>query len=151
MSKLLDLIRIFLLLAVLMSTGCQTTEGVVISDTTLAIKQTRISITAAIGEARAVSQNGREISSHFHDRKLKFLDVTPKTRERLYTKVTILGARRPYDLAIEVHVERRDPDSNSFQDVGLDEKLSLLQAKSIHQALNLSREKTQTIDEGSPF
>ena len=98
-----------------------------------------------------MSQNGREMTSHFHDRKLKFLDVTPKTKERLYTKVTILGARRPYDITIAVHVEQRDPDTKNFHDIGLDDNLSLLQAKTIQQALNQSREKVQSIDEGAPF
>ncbi len=147
-TKLLKFLFFF---ALLFYFGCRTTQGVTISDTMLAIKQTRISITAATGEARVISQNGREISSHYHDRQLKFLDVGPKTKERLYTKVTILGARRPYDITVEVHVEQRDPDSKNFLDVGLDDRLSLLQAKAIQQTLNQSREKVQTIDEGAPF
>lgn len=141
----------FLLLALLLNFGCQTTEGVTISETSLALKQTRISVTAAIGEARVISQNGREITSHYHDRKLKFLDVNLKIKERLYTKVVILGARRPYDITVAVHIEQRDPDSRNFQDIGLDDSLTVLQAKAIQQALNQSRDKLQTIDEGAPF
>ena len=131
--------------------GCQTTPGVVISESMLPIKQSRIVIASVIGEARVISQNGREISSHFHDRKFKYLDVTPKTAERLYTKVIILGARRPYDISVEVHVQQRDPDTKAFQDIGLDDKLAAAQAKAVLQALNLSQEKAQVIDEGAPF
>lgn len=142
---------IFLIFAVGFVSGCQTPQGVTLSETPLPIRTTRISISNAIGEARVISQNGREISTHFHDRKLKYLEVTPKHQERLYTKVLILGARRPYDIAVEVHIEQRDPDSKNFHDIGVDEGLSLVQARIIQQALNLSRDRSHVIDEGSPF
>lgn len=147
----LDLKKIILFLFFLMLAGCQTTSGVLLSETPLAIRQTRIVVTSVIGEPRVISQNGREISSHYHDRKLKFLDATPKTQERFYTKVIILGARRPYDIEVRVHVEQRDPDSRNFHDIGLDQELSLQQAQLIRQALNQSRDKPQVIDEGAPF
>lgn len=131
--------------------GCQTTEGIVISESFLAIRQTRVVLNQTIGEARVFSQNGREMSTHYHDRKFKLLDVTPKTPERLYTKVLILGARRPYNIEVQVHVEQRDPDSKSFHEVGIDKNLSLAQAKVIQQALNQGRDKAQLIDEGLPF
>ncbi len=130
--------------------GCQT-PGIVIGETLLPIKQTRVAVTSALGEARAISQNGREILSQYHDRKIKFLDVTSQTKERLYTKVTILGARRPYDIVVEVHIERRDAETRIFQDIGLDDSLARSQARLIRQALNQSRDKFQSIDEGSPF
>jgi len=143
--------NIFFIFIVGFVLGCQTPQGVVLSETPLPIRATRITISNAIGEARVISLNGREISTHFHDRKLKFLEITPKTQERLYTKVVILGARRPYDIAVEVHVEQRDPDSKNFHDVGVEESLSLVQAKTIQQALNQSRDRSHVIDEGSPF
>lgn len=142
---------LLLLIAVMFISSCQTTQGIVLSETPLAIRPTRVAISAALGEPRVISQNGREISTHFHDRKFQFLDVTLKTQERLYTKVLILGARRPYDIVVEVHVERRDPDTKNFQDVGVDEKLSILQARQVQQALNQSRDKAVVIDEGAPF
>jgi hypothetical protein len=143
--------KIFLFAGFMMMVGCQTTEGVVIPESLLPIKQTRIMLVNTLGEARVISENGREFSSQFHDRSLKNIDITAKTTERLYTKVFILGARRPYDIAVEVHIEHRDPDSHEFHDIGLDEKLSMTQAKVIRDALNLSLGKTQNIDEGSPF
>lgn len=131
--------------------SCQTTEGIILAETPLAIRPTRIAISAALGEPRVISQNGREISTQFHDRKFKLLEVTPKTQERLYTKVLILGARRPYDVAVQVHVEQRDPDSKNFHDIGVDENLSVQQARLVQQALNQSRDKAVVIDEGAPF
>lgn len=136
---------------IVLSSSCQTTQGVLLAETPLAIRQTRIAVTSALGEARVISQNGREISTHFHDRKLKLLEVTPKVQERLYTKVVILGARRPYDIAVQVHIEQRDPDTKNFYNIGLDENLSLVQGRALQQALNQSRDKAVAIDEGAPF
>jgi hypothetical protein len=145
-------IKIFLIAALsfVFMTGCQT-PGYIITQTLLPVKQSRIAIIAAIGEARVVSQNGREITSYYHDKKLKYLDVTPKTKRRYYTKATILGARRPYDISIEVHVEVRDRETKTFQDIGLDENLSRLQARAVQKVLNQSLEKAQVIDDGAPF
>lgn len=142
---------IFLILFVVAGVGCQTTEGVVLTETPLAIRQTRIVITSILGEARVISQNGREISTHYHDRKLKFLDVNAKTEERLYTKVSVLGARRPYNIEVQVRVEARDSENRKFHDIGLDEQLSLMQARSLQQALNQSRDSGRSLDEGAPF
>lgn len=143
--------RIFIILLVIITAGCQTTEGVVLTETPLAIRQTRIAVTSALGEARVISQNGREILTHYHDRKFKFLDVNSKTQERLYTKVSILGARRPYNIEVQVRVEARDPENRKFHDIGLDEQLSLAQARSLQQVLNQSRDSGRSLDEGAPF
>lgn len=147
----LKLRSLFLILGVFILWGCQTPQGVILSETPLSIRQSRIAVAAALGESRVISQNGREISSHYHDRKFKLIEVTPKTPERLYTKVVILGARRPYDIAVEVHIEQRDPDTKNFQDVGVDDRLSMIQARLVRESLHQSRDKAQVIDEGSPF
>jgi hypothetical protein len=141
---------LFLFAVMLTALGCQT-SGVLIEDSDFSVKQHRIAITAALTQVRAVSQNGREIYSYYHDRNLKAFEVTPKTKERLYTKAVILGARRPYSVSVEVHLERRDPDSKKFQDLGLDDKLSRKRAAAIKQMLNQSREEATTFDEETPF
>lgn len=130
--------------------GCQTT-GYVIEDSDYSVKQHRVAISNAFGKVRAVSQNGREVYSFYHDRKLKIFEVTNKTKERLYTKAVVLGSRRPYKVSVEVHIERRDPDSGRFEDVGLDENLARTQAMAIKKMLNQSRDETSTIDVESPF
>lgn len=137
---------IFILLA-----GCQTTDGILISENLLSLKETRIAITSVLGPIRSISENGRELVSQYHDKKTKFLDVTAKTKERYYTQVIILGPRRPYEINVQVHHEIRDPGNQLFQDVGLDLTQSTQQAKLIKEALNQSRDKGQAIDEGAPF
>ncbi|MBC7741222.1 MAG: hypothetical protein H7061_03435 [Bdellovibrionaceae bacterium] len=148
-QPLRKLISMNLIWVSLIFSGCQT--GVIISESNLSVSDHRKAIVAAIGEARVVSQNGRELSSYFHDLKFKYLEVTPTTKRRYYTKALILGARRPYDVAIEVHIEERDPDTNVFQDVGLDDDLGLVRAKAVREMLNQSRDHTHTIDGTNPF
>lgn len=135
---------------VLFLLGCQT-PGYIIEESNYSVKQHRIAITAALGQVKSVSQNGREILTYYHDKSFKGFEVTAKTKERLYTKVTILGNRRPYSVSIEVHVEQRDPDSRQFVDVGLDDRLSKKRAQSIKEMLNQSPEKTSSFDDEAPF
>ncbi|MEQ1721946.1 MAG: hypothetical protein ABL930_02140 [Pseudobdellovibrio sp.] len=130
--------------------GCQTT-GFMIEESNYSVKQHRIAVTAALGQVRSVSENGRVILSYYHDKTLKGIEITTKTRERLYTKVAILGSRRPYRVSIEVHVEQRDPYSKKFYEIGLDESLGRKRAIAIREMLNQSRDETSSFDEENPF
>jgi hypothetical protein len=127
------------------------TQNAAIQNSNFSVKQHRVAIVAALGLVRGVSQNGREVLSLYHDRKLKNIDVTAKTKERLYTKAVILGPRRPYNVSVQVHIERRDPDSGEFQEVGIEENLSDRRASAIREMLNQSREEGGTFDEEAPF
>ena len=75
--------------------GCQTT-AFYIEDSNLPVPETRKVIASIIGKPRVISLNGRELMSSFHDRKFEDLDETKKIKARYYTKVVILGPRRPY-------------------------------------------------------
>ena len=140
----------FAALLFLVLSSCAT-KNVAIEDSNLSVKQHRVAIVAALGLVRGVSQNGREILSLYHDRKLKNIEVTAKTKERLYTKVVILGPRRPYSVSVDVVVERRDPDSKEFVVVGSDSRLSERRTAAIREMLNQSREEGGTFDEEAPF
>jgi hypothetical protein len=142
---------VFCFLTVLLLSGCQSTEGIEIQESDYSVKQHRVAVTKALTFINSVSDNGREITSHFHDRNLKYFEVNNKTKERLYTKVTVLGSRRPYSYTVEVRIEKRDPQTGRFTDVGLDEKLSLKQALTIKKALSQSRASQDLFDETTPF
>lgn len=144
--KHLALGLVFLLLA----SSCAT-PGHVIEDSNYSVKQHRIAITAALGLVRQVSQNGRVILSLYHDKNLKNIEVTPKTRDRFFTRVTVLGAIRPFRVQVEVIQEKRDPDTKEFMSVGLDEDLAEKRALVITSMLNQSRDEGRTFDEESPF
>lgn len=130
--------------------GCQT-NPYVIRESLLSAKEHRRVFVAVIGDARMVSQNGREVYSHFHDRKFKFIDEPATSKVRYYTKATILGARRPYELSIEVREERKDPDSKLFLDQGPDDSLSQKRLDEVRLMLNQSRESSQEFDVENPF
>jgi hypothetical protein len=130
--------------------GCQTT-GYFITDSNLPVAETRKAATAVIGPPRLVSLNGRELVSVYHDNKFQSLAEDAKAKFRFYTKVTILGARRPYEINIQVFKEELDPDSRQFVTVGLDDGLSQKRAIEIKKAHNYSLEKNQSIDGDAPF
>ena len=131
--------------------ACQTPGVVMEEESNYSVKQHRVAVAQVLRLIASVSINGREITSAYHDRNLKFFEVTPQTKERLYTNVIILGSRRPYRFSVEVHVEQRDPDSRRFVDIGLDEGLARKQAYSIKKVLSQSLESGGVFDEQDPF
>jgi hypothetical protein len=134
----------------LFASSCAT-PGYVIEDSNYSVKQHRIAITAALGLVREVSQNGRVIFSLYHDKNLKNIEVTAKTRERYFTRVTVLGSIRPFRVQVEVIQEKRDPDTKEFMPIGLDEELAEKRGLVISSMLNQSRDEGRTFDEESPF
>lgn len=130
--------------------GCQT-PGYLIEESNYSVKQHRIAITQVMGPINTVSANGRELTSMYHDRNLKNFEVTPKTRERLYTKAVILGSIRPYRVSVEVRIEQRDPDTGRFLDIGIDDELSRRRALAIRDQLNQSPASGGIFDQEAPF
>ena len=130
--------------------GCKT-PGIIIEDSNFSVKQHRIAIASALGLVRSVSENGRVILSNYHDREFKAFDSTPILSERLYTKVTILGSRRPYRISVEVRIEQRDSETKKFYDIGLDEDLGQKRASAISDLLNQGRAEGSLFDEELPF
>lgn len=142
--------RILVLSFLIFLASCAT-PGVFIEESNYSVKQHRIAITQAVGPVREVSRNGRVIYSAYHDSKFKEIDVTAKTKERYYTKVSILGAIRPYRVSVEVLVDRRDPDTKQFAPADSDEELAQKRARAIREMLNQSRDELTTFDEENPF
>lgn len=129
--------------------GCQT-SGVFLRETPLNISETRKAVVSVIGQPRSTSENGREMLSKFYDRKGNSDDQSKNARERLYTHVTILGDRRPYDIQIEVVVEVRDRDG-TYQVVEKDDARAEKIALNIQKALVQSRDNRNIIDDFRPY
>lgn len=138
-----------LLLSLTALVGCQT-DGVMLHETPLAISETRRCIVTVIGEPRITSENGRELFSKFYDRKGVMDDKSKTNRERLFTHITILGDRRPYDIQIEVVVEIRDKEG-AYQVVEKDDARAEKIAKDIQKALVQSRDNRNVIDDFKPY
>lgn len=141
---------IFSVLIVCSFLGC-VTPGYYIQNSNLPIPESRVAITAVIGKPRVISLNGRELSSVYHDAKFEPLEESKNIKRRYYTKVIILGPRRPYEISIQVVKEALDPKTMNFVDLGLDDSLSKRRAIEIKRALNKSLESYQTVDGDSPF
>lgn len=135
---------------VLGAMGCQT-KGYFLEKTPLPVPDIRIAVSAVLGEPRSVSANGRELYSRFHDQQFKYLEnQQDRSQPRLYTKVVILGPRRPYDVQVLVLEEEFDEARGVvFEEVN--EDLSLRRAIQLRKALHISREKSRGFDVSNPF
>ncbi len=130
--------------------GC-TTTALYIEDSNLPVPETRKVITSIIGKPRIISLNGRELSSSYHNRKFEDLDETKKIKGRYYTKVVILGPRRPYEISVQVTKEALDLETMTFVDMGIDESLTQKRGLEIKRALNKSLDTYQAVDAEEVF
>ncbi len=142
-SSLFLLFSLTLLLA-----GCQT-PGVILKETPLGVSDARRAIVAVIGAPRSVSSNGRELYSKYYDSKGFFIEEMDKMKYRYHSKVTILGDRRPYDIAVLVVYEARV--GGKFEVVDQDNGRALQLAEKIKKSLHESREKRNVIDDFRSF
>lgn len=140
---------LFLLLSLtLLLSGCQT-PGVILKETPLGVSDARRAIVAVIGAPRSVSSNGRELYSKYYDSKGLFIEEMDKMKYRYHSKVTILGDRRPYDIAVLVVYEARI--DGKFEVVDQDNGRALQLAEKIKKSLHESREKRNVIDDFRSF
>lgn len=150
-SKSCFYLLLFALALIAVNVGCQT-NPYLIKESNVSIKDHRKAVVAAVGEVKSVSENGRELYTPYHNRNFKNLDEPNSPKVRYYTKVVVLGARRPYDVSVEVHKEQKDPDTNAYIDQGIDESLTRARVKAIEVMLNQSREKASpAFDVENPF
>ena len=135
----------------ILALGCQT-YPYKIEESNISLKDNRKAVVAAIGDPKSVSENGREIYSHYHNKYFKVLDEPELPKARYYTKVVVLGVRRPYEVSVEVHKEQKDPETRKYMDQGIDEGLTQKRVISIQGMLNQSREKAvPAFDVENPF
>lgn len=140
--------KFFGITAFLFFASC-THRGVMIEETPLGISETRKVITSVIGIPRSISENGRELYSQYFDRKGR-VDEFKNARERLYSVVTILGERRPYNIEVVVNIQNREVNGQ-FYEAGHDERRAVELAEKIRKALNESRDNRNIIDDFRPF
>lgn len=140
---------LLLFLTALLLSSCRT-GGVILRETPLNISETRRAVVAVIGEPRSLSQNGRELTSQYYDKKGNKIEKMSMARERLHTHVTVLGDRRPYDIQVQVLVEGRNEDGG-FDLLERDDKRAATVAEKIRQTLNQSRDSRNVIDDFRSF
>jgi hypothetical protein len=124
--------------------GCQT--GVFINDSPAAATDIRKAFIQVMGEPRSSSSNGQELISKFHDKRGRVDDSLAKSKSRFYTKLTILGDRRPFKIKIECfHEVKVSPQQ--YEIIGEDLELAQKTATTIEEALNQSLKGRNVIDD----
>jgi hypothetical protein len=99
---------------------------------------------------RSESQNGRELLSGYFSPGDFDDDATDKP-VRAYALVTILGAGRPYSIAIKVTREQKLRGASTYKSLGSDKKLAQELAKRFKAALADRREDRNVIDDFRAF
>jgi hypothetical protein len=102
------------------------------------------------GGIRGKSQNGREFVSRYHPPTGDVYATATTAKVRAYTKLTILGDRRPYVLQLHYIVEERD-DSGNYRVVKRDKERANKILKDLHTFLVTRPDKDNFIDDFRPF
>jgi hypothetical protein len=144
------MMRIFLtLLLSLALFGCASEEENSIEASESSLMQIRRAVVSVIGEPRSISENQREYFSKYYPKGQDLKFDPEKSKQRLYTHVTILGARRPYTIETKVLIEAWSTEG--FEPVGEDTDLALKATKEIRDKLNQRRDGQNIIDDFRAF
>jgi hypothetical protein len=136
------------ILSFIFMAGCQV-PGIILRENNIGLSEARKAVVSVIGAPRSVSSNGRELVSKYYDKTKMFIEEVEKVKHRYYTKVTILGDRRPYDIAVLVIYESRI--DGIYEVEHQDDGLATEVAKKIKLALNQSRDQRNVIDDFRSF
>lgn len=136
-------------LGLVTSGGCQHRKGAILNETPLNLSETRVVVVKVIGQPRFVSENGRELSSKYYDEFGNSEEVNDNPSERFYSHISILGDRRPYDILVEVRVEKKK--GNKYIYLANDKEMEKSLSNKIKQALHQSMDKRNLIDDFRPY
>ena len=137
-----------LLLSFLLTAGCQT--GIFIKESPAALTEIRKAVVTVLGQPKKTSENGRELISEYHDKRGRIDQSLEKAKNRHFTRVTILGERRPYDIQVEVFQESRVAE-RQYVVISEDNELAQKLANQIETTLNESLKNRNVIDDFRAF
>ncbi len=129
--------------------GCASEETVTLSDGEQSLAELKKAIVAVMGDPRKLSENQREFTSQYFSKKADPTFDPEKSKERLYATMTVLGARRPYDIEIRAFVERKV--GKHYELYGEDSPTAKKLAKELKEKLNQSRDGRNVIDDFRAF
>ncbi len=104
---------------------------------------------AAVG-IRGRSANGRELVSKYHSATGDGYDYADTKAERAYSKLRILGERRPYTLQVQVIIEKRNA-KGTYKMVNYDLEKAEKVLKGLIDYLVTRPEREDFIDDFRPF
>jgi len=136
-----------LVLGLFFINGCVT--GVKVTEVAQSIDEVRSAIRTVAVEHKWVSANRRVFESRYFGRASNKNFNPGKATERLFARFTILGDRRPYEILIEVIVEKRE--GSEYVQAGEDSFIAEKLAQELALALTKSREDSNAIDSFRAF
>ena len=133
----------------LLQTSCATKSDARLYQQNQSLSEIKQAIIAVIGDPRSVSENQRTVVSQYFGRKndKRFDPLTSKVR--MYSRVTILGDRRPYDITVDVVVEEKQ--GRAYQPVVTDPAEAKAIISDIKSQLHQSLEERNVIDDFRAF
>jgi hypothetical protein len=129
-------------LSTIFFTGC--VSGIKVTDVSQSLDEVRAAIQTVAVEYKWVSANRRVFESRYFARDTKKKFDPYKSPERLYARFTILGDRRPYQILVEVIVERKE--GSDYVEDGEAPEIAAKLANELALALTKSREDRNAID-----
>ncbi len=145
----MKLLKFFPILFFISNLVACVTDGIYRREMPGSASDLRKAIVSVIGDPQTTSPSGRELVSRFHDKSGSYEDVKI-TKERRFTRVSILGDRRPFDIQVEVIIERKSPEGE-FEPYAVDDTLANDLADRIKKALHQSLEKRNILDDFRAF
>jgi uncharacterized lipoprotein YmbA len=143
--------RVLLILLLVWLSGCASFNSYTIKDQNYALTEIKQIAGAAIGGIRTEENGGRDLISRYYTRQnINDFEVDfSKRNERLFTIVTILGDRRPYDIRITIVVEKKI--NGRFVEYSKDKRLAQRIGEELRNRLIESLEKRNVIDDFRVF
>ena len=144
------MIRAFVLFCLLsMQISCAVKSDARLSEQNQSLSEIKQAIIAVIGDPRSVSENQRTVVSQYFGRKNDRRFDPQTSKVRMYSRVTILGDRRPYDITVDVVVEEKH--GRSYQPVVTDPAEAKAIVTDIKKRLHQSLEDRNVIDDFRAF
>ena len=140
--------RVFFLGIFFLIAGCATGDAN-LSDVNYSLGEIKQVINSVVGDPRSQSQNQRTYFSQYFGLKGDKKFDPDKSKKRLYAKITILGDRRPYDIAVDVFIEQKN--GPQYEEIGTDPAKAEKFAKEIEDRLHKGIENRNVIDDFRAF
>lgn len=140
--------QILLTAFIILITGCQT--GVFIRESPAAMTDIRKAFVVLFGDPRSTSYNGQELISKFHDKRNRVEEGLEKAKTRYFTKLTILGDRRPFQIKVEVFQEVK-VSGQQYEIIDEDMEMARKTAQKLEEVLNQSLKNRNVIDDFRAF
>jgi len=136
----------FLIFLIILALSVSCVSGVKVTEVAQSLDEIRASIQTLAVDFKQVNQNRRIYESRYFARDPQKKFDSESAPERLFARFSILGDRRPYEILVQVFVEKKDPKTGEYVFSGEDEQLATQIANDLVRILIKSRAERNAID-----